>query len=96
MSDTRDAFVKKMKAKLDEWNAEIAQLEAIARQHEADAQLKLEEQIETLKKRRRSAEEDLDKMRQAAESAWKDLKTGIEHAASSLGEAIRSVQSRFK
>ncbi len=38
MGETRDAFVKKMKAKLDEWNAEIAKLESRARQHEADAQ----------------------------------------------------------
>ena len=95
MSETRDAFVKKTKAKLDEWNAEITKLEAKARQQEADAQLKIEEQIETLKKKRKSTEEDLDKLQQAGESAWEDLKTGVENAANTLGEAIRSAQSRF-
>jgi len=58
--------------------------------------MKLEEQIEALKKKRKSTEEDLDKVRQAGESAWEDLKTGVENAASSLGDAIRSAQSRFK
>jgi len=95
MSETRDAFVKKTKAKLDEWNAEIAKLEAKARQHEADAQVKFEERIETLKKKRESAEEEFDKLQQAGESAWEDLKAEVENAASSLGDAIRSAQSRF-
>lgn len=96
MSKNRDAYVEKTKAKLDEWNAEIAKLEAKAKHKEADAQMKIEEQIETLKKKRKSTEEDLDKLRQAGESAWEDLKAGVENAATSLGEAIRSAQSRFK
>lgn len=96
MSETRDAYVEKTKAKLDEWNAEIAKLEAKARQEKADAQMNLEEQIETMKKKRKSTEEDLDKLRQAGESAWEDLKAGVENAATSLGDAIRSAQSRFK
>jgi phage tail tape-measure protein len=96
MSENRDAYVKKIKAKLDEWNAEIAKLEAQARKQEADTQLKLEEQIESLKKKRQSTEDDLDKLRQAGSNAWEDLKTGVENAASSSGDAIRSAQSRFK
>ncbi|MFO7714453.1 hypothetical protein [Desulfosarcina sp.] len=96
MSETRDAYVKKMKAKLDEWNAEIAKLEAKARQHKADAQMNYEEQIESLKNKRKSTERDLDKLRQAGGNAWEDLKTGVENAASSLKDAIRSAQSRFK
>ena len=49
MSDTRDAYVEKMKAKLDEWNADIAKLEAQAKQKEADARVSYQDQIETLK-----------------------------------------------
>ena len=41
MTTTRDAYVQKVKAKLDEWNAEIDRLEAQARQKEADAQTSL-------------------------------------------------------
>jgi uncharacterized coiled-coil DUF342 family protein len=95
MSDQRDVFVEKIKAKLDEWNAEIARLEAKARQQEADTKLKLEEQIETLRKKRKSTEADLDKLCQAGDSAWEDLKSGVESAATSLGEAIKSANSRF-
>lgn len=95
MSETRNAYVEKIKAKLDEWNADIAKLEAKARQQEADTQIKLIERIETLKKKRKSTEEDLDKLRQAGDSAWQDLKMGVENAAASLGDAIKSAKSRF-
>jgi uncharacterized coiled-coil DUF342 family protein len=95
MNETRDAFVKKMKAKLDEWNAEIAKLEAKARQHEADAQKEYYQQIDALKEKRRSTEADLAKMQTAGESAWEDLKAGVGNAAGALGNAIRSAKSRF-
>ena len=96
MSNNREAYVKKMKAKLDEWNAEIDKLEAKARQNEADVQQQVAEQVETLKKKRKSTEKDLDRLRQAGESAWEDLKAGVENAANSMGDAIRSAQSQFK
>ena len=47
----RDAYVEKMKAKLDEWNAEIDRLEAKARGAEADARLRYNKQIESLRTR---------------------------------------------
>ena len=94
MSDVRNAYVKKMKAILDGCNAEITELEAIAKQHEADAQKKYAEQIETLEKKRKSTGEDLVKMQQAGASAWKDLMAGFGYAAHFLGEAIRFARYR--
>ncbi|MCF8068407.1 MAG: hypothetical protein K9L30_07470 [Desulfobacterales bacterium] len=96
MSNTRDAYVKKMKAKLDEWNAEIAGLEAEAKQKQADIQERYNEQIEVLKTIRKSTEEELDNLRQAGESAWKELRAGFENAAGSLKYAIQSAQSKLK
>jgi len=95
MNDTRDAYVEKMKAKLDEWNADIAKLEAKARQKEADAQKRYQERIASLKEKRKAVEEELDKLRRAGSDAWEDLKAGFEMAADSLGEALRSARSRF-
>ena len=51
----RDAYVKKMQAKLDDWNAEIDQLSAKADAAQADAKLEYDKQIETLKKQREEA-----------------------------------------
>jgi hypothetical protein len=96
MSETRDVYVKKIKAKLDEWNAEIDQLEAKARQKEADSQQRLQEQIEKVKATRNSAEEKLNGIRQAGGDAWEDLKAGLEMATDAVGEALRSARSRFQ
>lgn len=95
MSGNREVYVEKMKAKLDEWNAEIDKLEAKSRQAEADAKKVYQKQIESIKEKRRETRVNLDEMRQAGEGAWQDLKAGVENAAASLGEAIRSAQSRF-
>ena len=95
MSEKRDVYIQKMKTKLDEWNAEIDKLEAKSRQVEADAKKAYQKQIETIKAKRSETKEYLDQMRQAGESAWLDVKDGLENAAASLGEAIRSAQSRF-
>ncbi|MGD9098220.1 MAG: hypothetical protein PVF97_09045 [Desulfobacterales bacterium] len=96
MTTTRDAYVQKVKAKLDEWNAEIDRLEAQARQKEADAQTSLQEQIDQVKAKRRAAEEKLDDVRQAGGDAWEDLKSGVELAAEAVGDALRSARSRFQ
>lgn len=95
MSEKRDAYVQKMKAKLDEWNADIAKLEAKARQKDAEAREDVEGRIEELKAKRKTVEDDLDKLRQAGSDAWEDLKAGFEMAADSLGESLRSARSRF-
>ena len=96
MTTTRDAYVQKVKAKLDEWNAEIDRLEAQARQKEADAQTRLQEQIDQVKAKRQTAEEKLDDVRQAGGDAWEDLKSGLELATEAVGDALRSARSRFQ
>jgi predicted nucleic acid-binding Zn-ribbon protein len=96
MNATRDAYVEKMKATLDKWNAEITKLEAEARQNRTEAQQQIRKQIESLKKKRRTTEENLDKMRHAGEGAWENLKIGVENALGSLGDAVRSATSRFE
>lgn len=92
----RDEYVRKMQAKLEEWNAEIDKLSAKA--NEATAELKKEysEQIESLKARQAVARERIEELQQAGEGAWGDLKSGIELAWTALGEALDSARSRFK
>lgn len=96
MSENRDVYVKKIKAKLDEWNAEIDRLEAISRQKGADMQAAYQNRLEELKEKRQSTRMKLEKLQSAGENAWQDLKEGVESAAQSLGEALKAAQSRFK
>ena len=96
MSRSRDAFVKKMKAKLDEWNAEIDKLEAQSRQKGAEVQAGYQKRIADVKDKRQKARQKLDKMQGAGESAWEDLKSGVELATDALGDALKSARARFK
>ena len=93
---TRDAYVEKMKANLDAWNASIDSLEAKAKGAEADMQIKYSEQIDALKKQREEATAKLHELRAAGDDAWEDLRSGMETAWDTLDRAMKSAASRFR
>lgn len=92
----RDEYIRKMQAKLEEWNAEIDTLAAKASEVSADVKKEYNEQIESLKAKQAVARQKIEELQQAGESAWVDLKAGIELAWTAMGEAIDSARSRFK
>lgn len=92
----KEAYERKMRAQLDEWDAEISKLKARADKAQADAQLEYYKQIEDLRERQRRANEKLDELRQASDTAWQDLRAGVESAWDSMAEAMRKASSRFK
>jgi len=94
--NNRDAFIQKMLAKLEEWNAEIDTLTAKAGELKTDIQNEYREQIESLKSKQANARQKIEELQHSGEGAWGDLKTGIELAWASMGEAIDSARSRFK
>jgi uncharacterized coiled-coil DUF342 family protein len=96
MTEKRDAYVQKLRAKLDEWNAEIDKLAAKADQAEAEAKIEYYRQVEDLRAKRKDVEDKMAELQQAADGAWEDLKAGIESAWDSLGNALKSAASRFK
>jgi len=93
---SRDEYVRKLQEKLAEWNAEIDTLVAKAGEVKADAKNEYTEQIESLKLKQATAREKIEELQLSGESAWKDLKSGIELAWTAMGEAIDSAKSRFK
>ena len=94
--NTRDEYVRKMQAKLDEWNAEIDTLAAKANEAAADVRSEYHEQIEHLKAKQVVARHRIEELQQAGEGAWGDLKSGVELAWNAMGDAIDSARSRFK
>jgi chromosome segregation ATPase len=92
---TRDAFVQKLKAQLDEGNAEIDKLEAKAGRAEADVKIRYQEEIEKLRQQQQSAQAKLEELQQANEDAWEDLKDGVVGAWDSLKGAFEKAKSRF-
>jgi len=93
---TKDEFVRKMHAKLDQWNADIDALSAKADQTEASARAEYHKQLDVLRSKRDQARGKLSEVESASEGAWQDLKAGVELAWESVSEAVRSASARFK
>lgn len=91
----RQAYIDKIQARLNEWDAEIEKLTAQADEAGADAKIRYEKQVDDLKKRQKEAQLKLDDMRKAGEDAWDDMKAGVEDAWKSLEKGIKDATSRF-
>jgi archaellum component FlaC len=96
MAEKRDAYVQKMKAKIDEWNAEIDRLAAKADQSDAEAKIKYQEELEDLRAKREDFENRVASMQQAGEGAWEDLKQGLENSWEILKTSIAKAKSEFE
>ncbi|HEY3378760.1 MAG TPA: hypothetical protein VGL77_14830 [Armatimonadota bacterium] len=93
--DTREAFVAKLKAQLDEWNADIDKMEARARQAQADKQIAYNEHLVTLKQHRDTAQQQLAQVQQSSGDAWEEMKLGIEAAWARIAEAFTHARARL-
>ncbi len=92
----REDYVRKMEAKLEQWNAEIDTLVVKAALAEAELKTEYSEQIEALRNKQIEARVKLEALRDASDEAWKDMRAGIEMAWDSVSEAVNSALSRFK
>ena len=96
ISNIKDEYTRKMHSKLDQWGAEIDALSAKADQAEAQVRVEYHKQIAALHKKKDEARNQLTELENASESAWEDMKSGVETAWDSIGEAVNSAKSRFK
>lgn len=100
MTENKDAYVQKLKAKIDEWNAEIDKLSAKANQSQADLKLRYLEQIEELREKRNEVEAKLDALQEASGSAWDEIKEGLEDSfhvwKNSFSKAKAAFEQGFK
>ncbi len=91
----QESYHRKIRARLDEWNAEIDKFEARADQAAADAQLEYYAQLKKLRALHEEAGNKLDELGEADEDTWENLKNGVDIAADAVDHALESVRSRF-
>jgi predicted RNase H-like nuclease (RuvC/YqgF family) len=96
MIEKRDAYVQKLKAQLDEWNADINKLEAKADQAEVRAKIEYHKRIADLRARRKEVEDNIGELQQAGEGAWEDLKQGLENSWEILKISFTKAKSEFE
>jgi multidrug resistance efflux pump len=91
----RDAYVAKLKAQLDEWNAEVRKWEAKAKAAQADVRIEYEKQLEAFRRQRNQAMEQMRQVQAAAADAWLDLARGADEAWAKAHEAFAKARSHF-
>ena len=91
----KTAYVRKMEAQLELWEADISELRVKAEQASAELRVKYNEQLEALQKNQRAAREKLDELEQASDEAWEDLRAGAEATWEDLQTAVERAASRF-
>ena len=93
---TREEFIRRMHSRLDQWNNEIDELVARKDRLQASAHADFEARMKELHERRDEMKGRLSQVEKASESAWQDMKAGIELAFEAIGQAIDSARSRYK
>ncbi|MFO7727361.1 MAG: hypothetical protein R6X11_03445 [Desulfonatronovibrio sp.] len=96
MDSKRDAYIQKLKAKIDEWNADLDKLAAKADQADGQRKIKYQQQIEELREKRRDFEKKLENLKNASESAWEDMKEGMEKSWQTWKESFSRAKTEFK
>ncbi|WP_028574419.1 hypothetical protein [Desulfonatronovibrio hydrogenovorans] len=96
MGSKRDAYVQKIKGKIDEWNAELDRLSAKADQAEGEARIKYQRQMEELQQKQNDLNDKLEKLKGAGDSAWEELKEGIERSWETWKHSFAKAKSEFK
>lgn len=96
MNEKRNAFVQKLKAQLDEWNADINELETKADQAEVRAKIEYHKRIADLRARFKEVEDKIGELQQADEGAMENLKQGIETSWEILKASFTKAKSEFE
>jgi predicted nucleic acid-binding Zn-ribbon protein len=93
---SREEYVQKMKAQLDQWNTEVAKWEEKTHAAQAEMKAEYEKQLETLRSRRDDAMYQLHQMQAASADAWMDMVKGADAAWKAMGEAFVKARSHFE
>ena len=93
---TRDAYVQKLKAQIDEWNADITKLEAKAGQASADLKIKYEQGVDALRAERDALDEKLKQIHAATDDAWEEARGGAEDLWERSKAAVAAAKAAFE
>ena len=96
MLENKEAYLGKLKAKLDEWNAEIDRLKAKAAAANIDLKNEIETKVGDLESRRQKVEQKMQQLREFSDKSQEDIMDRLQRAWQDLSYAVKSVKERFK
>jgi hypothetical protein len=92
----RDEYIEKLKAQLDQWNAEVAKWEARSKSAQAGMRADYERQLAAFRHQRDQAMEQMRLVQAASGDAWVDLVRGADDAWTKMREAFEKTRSHFQ
>jgi methyl-accepting chemotaxis protein len=93
---TKDAYVEKLAAELNEWSAQIDLLAAKAENAKADAKLQYAQELEELRVKQREASEKMKELEEASDEAWENMKETADKVWEDLKTGITTASAKFK
>jgi hypothetical protein len=91
----RDEYVRKLKAQIDQWNAQAARWEAQMREAQGRLRQEYAQQLEHIRGRRDEMLYQLKLLQSASAGAWDDLMRGADQAWKSMQEAFDQARAHF-
>jgi len=92
---TRDKYVEKMKAELDELNAKMTRVEAKATEAKADARDKYKEEMGKLQHQSKLATAKLEEIRLAGEGTWDKMTSEMEKMRDAFTHSFNYFKSQI-
>lgn len=92
----RDEIVAGLQAKLEEWNAEIDELEAKVRRQKARGKVEYYARLADFKAKRDEAAAKLLEVQNASEDAWESLKSGAERIWDDLKQTVQEAKKALR
>lgn len=86
---TKEEYLEKLKAQLDSWEGEIAELEVKAKEATAELKTEIEEQIGSLRVKFREGEMKFDEMMSLSDEKWAELKEDAEEVVDKLVDEFK-------
>jgi chromosome segregation ATPase len=88
--------IQKLTDQLQQWDVEIDELKGEADKARASSRADLINQIDELRDKKETAQDQLKLLQTANNNAWDDMKAGVEKSWSELKNAVSKASIQFK
>lgn len=95
-TDSRQAYIEKVKAQLNQYDAQLAEMKAKADQLAASAQVEYHSLMEEVLVKRDAMQAQLTKLQRSGESAWEEIQNGLEKAGHELQTSFEAALGKFQ
>ncbi len=91
----REEYIAKMKAQLDDWNADLGKLEAKLADASDATKERLAPYVENVRDARDAAAKKLSELKNSGEASWESLQDEVEHVWKTFKQSVNYFKSQL-